>query len=236
MCGRFTQTHSQQAILNRFLVKIMDEEIERLSRPRYNIAPTQQVPVVMNTKADGGARELRAMRWGLIPNWAKEPQMKLNTINARVEGVEGSPVYRQALHRTRCIVPASGYYEWKAGTSPKQPYYIYPSERGDLFAMAGLWDRWTAPDGSSIDSFTILTTQANSAISPVHHRMPVLLREEEISLWLGESLVPVETLRTLMKPCDPDLVQMHAVSPIVNKVSHDSEKNLEPYELMQWDF
>jgi len=236
MCGRFTQTHSLQSVLNRFLVKILSAEIEQLNRPRYNIAPSQLVPVVLGAEPDSAGRELRSMKWGLIPAWSKDPQMKINTINARVEGVENSPVFRGALRRTRCVVPASGYYEWKSGTSPKQPYYIYPAERGELFAMAGLWERWVAPDRTFIDSFTILTTASNEAISPVHHRMPIILAETSIPVWLGEEKVDADTLRSLMKPCSPDLVQMHPVSPRVNKVSNDTEQNLEVFEPLEWDF
>lgn len=236
MCGRFTQANSQKAMLNRFLVKITNEEVERLSRPRYNIAPSQVVPVVLKAQRLGQGRELRAMQWGLIPKWAKDAKMKVNTINARAEGIETSPVYREAFKQTRCVVPATGYYEWKKGTSPKQPYYIYPSERGEMFAMAGLWDRWMGPGGVAVDSFTLMTTAANEVIARVHHRMPVLLTDEEISLWLGEQTGSLEALRAILKPREFDCLQMHPVSPRVNKVTHDQLQNLEPYEILEFDF
>ncbi len=223
-------------MLNRFLVKILNEEVERLNRPRYNIAPSQDVPVVIKESETGEGRELRAMRWGLIPSWAKSPQMKFNTINARAEGVESSPVYRDAFKRTRCIVPVSGYYEWKAGSSPKQPYYIYPAENGDLFALAGLWDRWISPEGEPTDSFTLMTTGANESIAKVHHRMPVLLVDQEIPLWLGEETVSSEALRRLMQSKDRGLTQMHPVSPVVNKVKNDTVQNLDVYEPLEFDF
>ena len=236
MCGRFTQTQSQQSVLNRFLVKVFNEQIDREHRPRYNIAPSQEVPVVLKGESAEQGRMLVDMKWGLVPYWAKAAQLKFNTINARSEGVETSPVFRNAFKRTRCIVPASGYYEWKAGTSPKQPYYIYSSEPGEWLALGGLWDRWISPEGSELQSFTIVTTAANSFVGSVHHRMPVILKDEEIPLWLGEDDVKIDIVRELMRPCEDGLLSMHAVAPIVNKVSNDSELNIEVYEPLEFDF
>jgi len=236
MCGRFTQTHSQQSVLNRFLVKVFNEQIERENRPRYNIAPSQEVPVVLKGSEPEMGRQLVEMKWGLVPHWSKTARLKFNTINARSEGLETSPVFKTAFQRSRCVIPVSGYYEWKAGTSPKQPYYIYSLEPGEILALGGLWDCWKGPNGSELHSFTIVTTAANDEISKVHHRMPVLLKDVDIPDWLGEEDASLPRLKELMQPAEPGQLAMHPVSPAVNKVGNDSEKNLELYEPLEFDF
>jgi len=149
-------------------------------RRRYNIAPTQEAPVVR--VGAGGARELAMLRWGLVPSWAKELAVGTRMINARAEGVEAKPAFRAAVRERRCLVPATGFYEWKGLPGRKQPYAI-TIER-PLFAFAGLWETWTAREGRPVETFTIVTTEANPAIASVHDRMPVILPRDAEEAWL----------------------------------------------------
>ena len=155
-----------------------------LVRRRYNIAPTQEAPVVRMTGE--GVRGIALVRWGLVPPWAKELAAGTKMINARAEGVEAKPAFRSAVRSRRCLVPATGFYEWKGLPGRKQPYAI-TTER-TLFAFAGLWESWTPREGNPIETFTIITTDANPAIAAVHDRMPVILPREAEETWLtGET-------------------------------------------------
>jgi putative SOS response-associated peptidase YedK len=235
MCGRFTQTATQKSLLNRFLVKILSSEIEQQMRPRYNLAPSQDA-FVITSAGSSETRELQVMKWGLIPSWSKNSALQLNTINARAESVKESPVFREPFTRSRCIVPATGFFEWKAGSSPKQPYYIYPADSGELFAFAGLWDRWSGPDGQTIRSFTIMTTSANGLMEPIHHRMPVILADRDYSMWLGEEPCEMQRIEALLKPAAEVGMVKHKVSTFVNKVKHDTPETIQPFEPLEWDF
>ena len=235
MCGRFTQIAGWQTLLNRFLIRLISSEIKEQTQPRYNLAPSQDAYVV-TSKGTVESRELTEMKWGLIPAWSKNAAMQFNTINARAEGVKESPVFREPFKRSRCVVPANGFFEWQAGSSPKQPYYIYPAESGELFAFAGLWDCWTGSAGQTVNSFTILTTHANAFMQPIHQRMPVILSDEDLPLWLGEEVDAGRNLETLLKPAPDETMAKHKVSTYVNKVSHESPETILPYEPMEWDF
>ena len=235
MCGRFTQTASRQTLLNRFLIKLISSEIEEQICPRYNLAPSQDAFVITKSQA-GESRELRSMKWGLIPSWSKESAMRFNTINARAEGIETSPVFREPFKSSRCIIPADGFFEWQAGSSPKQPYYIYPAESGELFAFAGLWDRWTGSDGELVDSFAIITTRANAFMEPIHQRMPVILSDDHFSLWLGEEETDTSHVKDLLVPAPDEEMAKHKVSTYVNRVDHDSPETIQPFEPLEWDF
>lgn len=204
-------------------------------RPRYNLAPSQDAYVV-TSKGTVESRELTAMQWGLIPSWSKDAAMSFNTINARAEGVKLSPVFREPFKRSRCVIPANGFFEWQKGSSPKQPYYIYPAESGELFAFAGLWDRWIAPTGQTVNSFTIITTQANAFMQPIHQRMPVILDDEDLPLWLDEDRDATRDIGTLLKPAPDEIMAKHKVSTYVNKVGHDSQETILPYEPLEWNF
>jgi putative SOS response-associated peptidase YedK len=149
-------------------------------RRRYNIAPTQEAPVVR--VGAGGARELAMLRWGLVPSWAKELAVGTKMINARAEGVEAKPAFRAAVRERRCLIPATGFYEWKGLPGRKQPYAITIDR--PLFAFAGLWETWTAREGRAVETFTIITTEANPAIASVHDRMPVILPKDAEEAWL----------------------------------------------------
>ncbi|HJO70052.1 MAG TPA: SOS response-associated peptidase [Rhodospirillales bacterium] len=178
MCGRFSLTASWDEI--RRYYDLIDAPMNLA--PRYNVAPTQTVPVVRRTSA----RECEAvmMRWGLIPSWAKDARLGARMINARAETVAEKPAFRGAFRSRRCLVPADGFYEWQARTKGKQPYRIARPD-GGLFSFAGLWERWEkAPDGAPVESFTFLTTTATPELHPIHPRMPVILKSSDHAAWL----------------------------------------------------
>jgi putative SOS response-associated peptidase YedK len=232
VCGRYTHLFTWKQL--RRLMRLTTFPVEALPL-RYNVAPTQTVPVV---RAAESGREGALLRWGLIPSWADDPAIGNRLINARAETAHEKPAFRQAFKRRRCLVPASGFYEWaKAGSGGgkprggrKQPFYFYPAD-GELFAFAGLWERWRPRDGSADDSepvetFTILTTDANTAVRPVHDRMPVILAPDAWDLWLDGK--DPEGLPGLLKPCDPALIASHPVSTAVNIPAHDRPDCVEP--------
>jgi putative SOS response-associated peptidase YedK len=184
MCGRYSLIAQAEELQALFDLLDLDE---RLIVPRYNIAPTQPIVVV---RAGENGRELVPMRWGLLPSWVKDPDDFPLLINARAEGIAQKPSFRAAFKRRRCLVPASGFYEWQAaGGKNKQPYWIAP-EKGGLIAFAGLWETWIGADGSEIDTAAIVTRDANVALTPIHHRIPVLIEPADFALWLSESADP----------------------------------------------
>lgn len=191
--------------------------------PRYNIAPMQQVPIVrVNAQ---GARELAFVRWGLVPRWAKDPSIGARMINARGETLKEKPAFRTAFRRHRCLVPADGFYEWKAaGVGPKQPMRIAMRD-GAPFAFAGLTERWLGPDGEPLDTCVIVTTDANALLRPVHDRMPVIVAPTDYARWLDPSLADPSDL---VAPCAADRMTMHAVSTRVNNVRHDDASLITP--------
>lgn len=191
--------------------------------PRHNIAPTQPVPIVI---LDGGKRRFMLVRWGLVPSWAKEmPQSLL--INARAETIAEKPSFRGSFRHRRALMPADGFYEWKAeGKGPKQPYVIRRVDRAP-FAMAALWDNWMPADGSEIDSCAVVTCEANETLSPVHHRMPVILDQKDWEKWLDPATPPKE-LQALMRPAPADLLDAQPVSTRINRVANDDPGLLDP--------
>lgn len=211
MCGRFLLTAPVDAL--RRLFGVADSP----NFPaRYNIAPTQDSAVI-RLDAEGG-RELMLMRFGLIPSWAKDQSIAASLINARSDGVAAKPSFRQAFKQRRCLVPADGFYEWKPGPAkgPKQPYLIARADRA-TFAFAGLWERWQG-DGQTIHSFSIITTDANKALAPIHHRMPVILDPKDYATWLDpQNAAP----QNLLQPAPDELMQAIPVSTRVNAVRND---------------
>jgi putative SOS response-associated peptidase YedK len=225
MCGRYTLIANAEAIRLLFEVPAFDE---RLAVPRYNIAPTQPIVVV---RVGPKGRELVPVRWGLIPWWAKDPKTLPLMINARAEGVAEKPAYRDPFKYRRCLVPASGFYEWQArGKGPKQPYLASagPIRTGDdhLIAFAGLWETWHGPDGSEIDTATIVTTHANGALAPIHERMPVVVAPQDFETWLSSKTDPSEAA-ALLKPAPDDLLSLAPVSMRVNSADNDDAALLE---------
>ena len=180
MCGRYVLVTPAAALAKEFAA--FDPGL--VLAPRYNIGPGQDVVVV---RVDGGRRSLATLRWGLVPSWAKDPSIASKLSNARSETAASRPSFREALRRRRALVPASGFYEWKAvpAEKRKQPYYLLPSADDDLFLFAGLWERWVPKDGGqAVDTFAILTTNANELMAAMHDRMPVILQPEDARLWL----------------------------------------------------
>lgn len=219
MCGRYTLTAVEQQLVEEFEL----DELESLP-PRYNIAPTQVAPVVHVTK-ENGRRELAMHKWGLIPHWTKDPTIGNRMINARAETAAEKPAFREAMKRQRCLVPCTGFYEWKvlnpgAKKPAKQPYYIRRHDNG-VFAFAGLWDRWRSPDGEAVDSFTILTTEPNELMRELHDRMPVIIPRDEYGAWLDHQLLDAERLATLLRPCPAGELVAHPVSTRVNNPRFD---------------
>jgi putative SOS response-associated peptidase YedK len=234
MCGRFTLATPAAEWAALFRLDVVPEV-----EPRYNIAPTQDVDVVRAPpglrehaglgQEPAGApvpREAARMRWGLVPHWAREPGSGPPLINARAETVAEKPSFRDSYRERRCLIVADGFYEWQASGTRKQAYWI-GLEDGRPFGFAGLWDRWSAPDGGSLESCVILTAGANDALRPLHDRMPVIVEPENYDLWLDPDTIPWE-LEPLLRPHPEDDMRFHPVSTRVNYVSHDDRACMEP--------
>ncbi|MCA9236327.1 MAG: SOS response-associated peptidase [Planctomycetales bacterium] len=220
MCGRFTLKTPAPMIAELLGLEPPGPRQLELFAPRYNIAPTQDVAVVRT--ATGGGREAVGMRWGLIPSWSKELPKSAPLINARSESLTEKPTFRGPLKRTRCLIPADGFYEWTTEGKRKQPHYIrFPD--GRLYAFAGLWDRWRGPGGAGpvIESCTILTTAANAQLAPLHDRMPVILAPGDYDLWLDGAVENADDLRHLFDPLPAGELAIDPVDPRVNKVAND---------------
>ncbi|MCM2272899.1 MAG: SOS response-associated peptidase [candidate division Zixibacteria bacterium] len=221
MCGRYTLAVQLDLITDRFLLKRVDAK----EMFRFNIAPTQQAPVIYQT--DSG-RTLTMMRWGLVPFWAKDESIGNKLINARSETLAEKPSFKRSLERKRCIVPADGFYEWKKSTDGKTrtPMRIVVGQ-GDLFGFAGLWDRWKSPDGGSVESYTIITTEPNKFVSSIHNRMPVILSRDTEAQWLDPEITDPELLTPLLVPYNGEM-KAYEVSTSVNSPSNDSPSLIEP--------
>ena len=190
---------------------------------RYNIAPGQMVPVIIAQ----GANRVMLMRWGLIPHWAKDEKTAYKMINARVETLTERPAFRSLLAAHRCLVPASGFYEWKAEGRDKTPHYIYPRSH-EFFAFAGLYDVWTTPDGDELYTFTIMTKEADDFMAQLHHRMPVILERDLEDDWLDtETTSPQKVLDILERSADM-VLEAYPVSRLVNKPSADGDLLIQP--------
>jgi putative SOS response-associated peptidase YedK len=193
--------------------------------PRYNIAPTQDAPVVRLDR--DGRRELIPMRWGLVPLWAKDLSMGARCINARAESVSEKPAFREAFERRRCLVPTDGFFEWEKKGKVKQPWRIGPAEDG-LMALAGLWERWRAPDGGVVRSYAVITTNANELVAPLHDRMPAVIPPEEFGEWLDPD-TPPQRLQQLLRPYPAERMRAYPVSRRVNDVRNDDAACIEPF-------
>ncbi len=212
MCGRYALTTPPEVLAALLHLRWLRYE----AVGRYNIAPTQTVAAA-RTGMDG-ERELVAMRWGLIPSWAKDRAIGSRLINARSESAESKPAFRHSFWKKRCVIPASGFYEWKPleGGRRKQPYYITPHS-GDVLVMAGLWESWTDPQTAEvIESCSILTTNANAALRDLHDRMPVVLDEAAWNLWLDPEIEEIDRLKAVLRPAPDEWLTMRPVSSRVN--------------------
>lgn len=214
MCGRFALTASPEQIAEQFALVTTPQ-----LAPRYNIAPSQPVAAVRQNR-DTKQRELVHFHWGLIPSWAKDPSIGYKMINARSETAAEKPSFRNALKYRRCLVPASGFYEWQKVGKGKQPHYIHLAE-SEPFAIAGLWEHWQSADGSEIESVTLLTTAPNEVMRPLHDRMPVILHPDDYSLWLDPLATQSDLLQPLLRPFPAEQMTAYPVSTLVNSPIHD---------------
>jgi putative SOS response-associated peptidase YedK len=227
VCNRYRLTHSKEYLTERFEVEASDEELE--DRPRYNIAPTQQVLIVRKEHGEK-VRQLTTMRWGLIPSWAKDESIGTRTLNARSETVTTTPAFRESIRRKRCLIPADGFYEWQKMGSVKQPYCFEVGE-GEVFALAGLWDQWKSPEGQIVESCTILTTTANSLVADMHDRMPVIVPPDKYELWLDPDVNAFEAIRDILKPYDANSMRRYPVSRKLNNSKIDDAEFASPVTL-----
>ena len=221
MCGRYALFHSYADIAKYFPFHLVidDEEMDA----RYNAAPTQELPVI----TAGG--HMGRFRWGLVPFWAKDISIGNRMINARAETLMEKPSFKTAFLKRRCIVPVSGFYEWKAAAKGKRPFFIHPKDE-KIFAVAGLWDEWHDPEsGDTVRSFTIITTEPNALMEDIHNRMPAVLRPEDQELWLSQSAGPEELLHAL-RPYPASKMAAHEVSTAVNSPRNDDATLIEKSE------
>lgn len=231
MCGRINLRTSPRAWVQRFLPDLNPEnlptEFSTEFQPRYNIAPTQSVVVVMNDP-ETGTRRLDRLSWGLIPPWADELSIGARMINARSETVDEKPSFKKALTARRCLVIADGYYEWKKMDDGKQPFVIEPSDRKSVLVMAGLWEsnRKVTGDGSALRTCTILTTDANATTADIHHRMPVMMADDQVDVWLDPKVVDPIALKNLLVPAPDQWLSVRPVDRHVNNARNDDPKCL----------
>jgi putative SOS response-associated peptidase YedK len=225
MCGRFVSASPPDELARYFDV---DNVAESLLEPNWNVAPTTDIYTITS---DGSARRLDAFHWGLVPLWAKDPNVGNKMINARAESLAEKNAYKHAFKRRRCLIPANGFYEWKKvpGQKAKQPYFIHHPD-GDLYALAGLWEVWRGADrqGEPLHSATIITTSPNPEMAKIHDRMPVILPPSAWDQWLDPSNDDLETLGTLLVPAPAAMTVMHPVSTEVNNVRNTGAHLIDP--------
>jgi putative SOS response-associated peptidase YedK len=219
MCGRYAITTAPEAM--RRLFRYFEQPN---FPPRYNVAPTQPIPVV---RLHEGKRQFALVRWGLLPAWVKDPKNFTLLINARGESVNDKPAFRNAMKYRRCLIPADGFFEWKVEGRNKRPYFVYRSDRAP-FAFAGLWENWMGPNGEEVESAAIVTTDASPSTRHIHHRMPVMLEPEQFDMWLDTRNVDTQMASALIGPLQDDKVAAHEISPRVNRVANDQPEVLEP--------
>jgi putative SOS response-associated peptidase YedK len=225
MCGRYVVAYDPETLVSGFSVLRVPPFPKR-----WNVAPQSAVPVVYETK--DGERVAELMRWGLVPSWAREPAIGQKLNNARSDGLFDKPSFRQAARRRRCLLPASGFYEWQATPGGKQPWYVSARD-GSLLAMAGLFEAWRAPaearsDDSWLLSCCVVTTEANALMAPIHDRMPVLIPAAEWSRWLSRGLQDPAAIAPLLAPVAPELLQAWPVSRAVSRGTAEGEMLVQP--------
>ncbi len=247
MCGRYASSRRPEDLVEEF--EIDKVEVKETLAPDYNVAPTKQVYAVLERPQDkdeqaaGHAeRQLRTLKWGLVPFWAKDPAIGNKLINARMETVHEKPAFRRAFAARRCLLPADGYYEWyateqktKAGKPLKQPFFVHPAD-GGVMAMAGLYEIWRDPTRDDDDpqrftwTCTVLTTRAEDAVGHIHDRMPLLVEPERYAAWLDPGTSDVEQLTGLLVPAAPGRLEAYPVSTQVNNVRNNGPELLDPVD------
>lgn len=219
MCGRFVIASSPEALRQLFGYPHGPN-----FPPRFNVAPTQPVPVILEER---GARQFQLMRWAFLPEWAKEPAKFGLVINARAETIVEKPAFRNAIRRRRCLIPADGYYEWQDMGARKRPLYIYPTD-GNPIAFAGVFETWAGPNGEEVDTVAIVTTAASPDLNALHHRMPVTIAPEAFAVWLDCVNVRLDEAMALLVAPPEGTFAWHEVSTAVNRVANDDARLTEP--------
>jgi putative SOS response-associated peptidase YedK len=245
MCGRYASSRRPEDLVEEF--EIDKVEVKETLTPDYNVAPTKQVYAVVQRppaeeKGGDAERQLRTLRWGLVPFWAKDPAIGNKLINARMETVHEKPAFRRAFAARRCLLPADGYFEWypteqrtKAGKPLKQPFFIHPAD-GGVMAMAGLYEIWRDPTRDEDDpqrflwTCTVLTTTAEDAVGHIHDRMPLLVEPDRYAAWLDPDHGDVDDLTKLLVPAAPGRLEAYPVSTAVNSVRNNGPELVEPIE------
>jgi len=220
MCGRMTMRANPSDVARIFDAELGEVEAETLYElgPRYNVAPTQPIPVVVERE---GGRAVELHRWGLVPSWAKSAAAGARMINARAETIATSPAFRASFQRRRCVIPADGFYEWRREGTRKQPFLIHAPD-DSLLAFAGVWAPWRDPGtGEWLLSAAVVTTAANATVGQLHNRMPVILSPDEWRLWADPDQRDTGLLEHLMRPADDDLLELRAVSTLVNNANNE---------------
>ncbi len=221
MCGRYNIITDADALLDAF--RILNDLDPDESVTSFNIAPSQRVPVI--TESENG-RQLSRMRWGMIPAWNKDSSPKFTPFNARSENIAEKSFFRTPFKRKRCLIPASGFYEWQKNETGKVPFHIRLKNK-EPFTFAGLWDEWQSPNGK-LHSCTIITTAANKLMQPIHQRMPVILSAEQHTQWLNCNAFDKEQLQSFLKPYNPDEMEAYIISNRVNNARNNSEDLITP--------
>ena len=216
MCGRFEIHTAIEIIASIFGINPEDVMID--FKPNYNVAPTNEVPVII---VMDGKKRLMQYRWGLIPSWAKEEKMAFSMINARAETVAEKPAFKDAFKKQRCLVIADGFYEWQAIGKVKKPVYVH-LKSGQPMAFAGLYSNWTSPEGKQINTCTIIVTNANELLAPIHDRMPVILKPDGQDKWLDPTLQDTASLHSLLQPYPSEELELYEVSQKVNSVKNNA--------------
>ncbi len=219
MCARYVITSPPAAIRALFGY----DELPNFP-PRYNVAPTQPIPIV---RLVDGRRHFALVRWGFIPAWVKDPKKFSLLVNARGESVLEKPAFRNAMRRRRCLIPADGFYDWRDGV-PRRPYFVRQKNSDGPMAFAGVWESWTGPNGEELDTAAIVTTRANAALAAVHDRMPVVVPPEAFNLWLDCAEVDGPTAAALIAPAPQTLLEYYEVSTAVNRAANDDPHLIEP--------
>ncbi|MFT4412400.1 SOS response-associated peptidase [Fredinandcohnia humi] len=217
MCGRFTLFAEYDDIIERFSIEAAIEK--GLYIPSYNIAPSHSVLSVIN---DGSKNRLGFLRWGLIPSWAKDEKIGYKMINARAETLSEKSSFRNAYKHRRCLVLADSFYEWKRGEDKTKTPMRIKLKTNEIFAMAGIWERWTSPTGDPIYSCSVITTEPNELMEEIHDRMPVILQKEDEHIWLNPSITKTSELSNLLRPLPAHLLDAYEVSSFVNSPRNNS--------------
>jgi putative SOS response-associated peptidase YedK len=227
MCGRYTYYSSEEVIEEFELLPKSNPQLKLLDIPdNFNVAPGMEMPVIIRGEQE---HQPVMMIWGLIPVWNKSEKTSLKLINARKEGLFEKPMWKRLVKSHRCIVPASGFYEWQKAGDEKLPFHITPI-KGKFFSFAGLWDEWTNESGSKIKTYTIITTTPNKEMESIHNRMPVILNKEQSDVWLSPIVLDQHQVDDLLKPAPNNSLKLTKVSKEVNNTRNNSEKLIYPLD------